>query len=223
MQTIQSILEDLAPYLKEKKAEREQHEHDLSEIILKTDYLTENVIDYNTLSVDYTIFLQSEYVNIPRLNRYLEQLVHLGYELGLYGFFLATKALQKLLKSSQILDLNTDSRGKQLFNDTVQRIDCLVNDVLQGLFDFYQDQNDILFSSKVLKLFQRIMKDLETKNLSRCIVFVERIYTASILTEVLIELSRRLLLSNDNQLKIKYVTGPRANIGNAKMNAKYLV
>ncbi|CAF1271794.1 unnamed protein product [Adineta steineri] len=219
---IESIVEDLKPYLKDKKEEREQHERDLSEAIINTDYLGENVIDYNTLSIDYTIFLQSEYVNIPQLKKYLEQLIHVGYELGLYGLFIATKALQKALKLSQSLDRMIDSREKQIFDDAIRRIDCLVDDILPGLIDFHRHQNNILFSSKVLKLFERIMNDVTAKNLSRCIIFVERIYTASTLTKVLTELRKILSPSSDNQLKIKYVTGPRANVGDVKMNAKYL-
>ncbi|CAF1126055.1 unnamed protein product [Adineta steineri] len=220
--TIQSILLDLEPYVKAKKAERERIAHDLSEVMLTEDYLGENVTQYNNLSVDYTIFLQSEYVNIPRLKRYLEQLIHVGYELGLYGLFLATKSLQKALKSSQALDLISDAQGKQLFDDSLQRIDCLVDDILQGLIDINQGNDGVLFSSKVLNLFQRINTDVDKNSLVRCIVFVERIYTATVLTQILIGLMNKMLPLNNNHFKIKYLTGPRANIGDAKMTAKYL-
>jgi hypothetical protein len=214
---------DLEPYLREKKAEGEQVEHDLSEVMLTTDYLGENNTNYNTRSVDYTIFLQSEYVSLPQLKRYLNNLTHIGYELGIYGLFLAAKTLRERLKSTQVLDLISDPRGKQLFDDSVRRIDCLVDDILNGLVDINYDNNEILFSSKVLKLFQRIHDDISKHNLGRCIVFVERIETTYVLSEVLTFLSERLLPLNNDRPKIKYLTGPRANLGKAKMTAKYLV
>ncbi|CAF5161895.1 unnamed protein product, partial [Rotaria magnacalcarata] len=93
-------------YLTSKKAEREKIEHDLVESILMTDYLGLNLTEYNALSVDYTIFLESEYVNLPRLRYYLKNLIHTGYELGIYGLFLAAEAFQKAL------DLITDSDAK---------------------------------------------------------------------------------------------------------------
>ncbi|CAF1143272.1 unnamed protein product [Rotaria sp. Silwood1] len=113
-ETIQSIVDDLKSYLSEQKAEREKIEQDLVEVILMTDYLGENLTEYSARSVDYTIFLQSEYVNLPRLKYYLENLLYTGYELGIYGFFLACKALQRTLKSSRALELITDEKGKAL-------------------------------------------------------------------------------------------------------------
>ncbi|CAF2139709.1 unnamed protein product [Rotaria magnacalcarata] len=219
--TIESILADLESYLSKQKAEREKVEHDLVESILMTDYLGLNLTEYNALSVDYTIFLQSEYVNLPRLRYYLKNLIHTGYELGIYGLFLAAEALQKVLKSSQALDLITDSDAKELFDSSSQRIDCLVDDILRNLVNINLNNEQNLFSSKVLHLFQRIKKDVDDDNLGRCIVFVERIYTAAILSKILAFLSEKLLLENKNCLKIKYLTGPRASIGDAMMSAKY--
>jgi hypothetical protein len=209
--------------LKERKTERERIENDLSEVMLTTNYRDENLADYNTRSVDYTIFLQSEYMSLPKLKSYLNNLAHIGYELGIYGLFLAAKTLRKVLKSTQVLDSITDPTGKELFDDSVRRVDCLVDDILNGLVDANCDNNDILFSSKVLKLFQRINDDISKDNLGRCIVFVERIYTASVLSQVLAFLNERLLPLNDDRPRIKYLTGPRANLGDAKMAAKDLV
>ncbi|CAF4055169.1 unnamed protein product [Rotaria sp. Silwood2] len=219
--TIESILLDLQPYLTEQKAERKKIEHDLAEVMLTTDYLGLNLDKYNAHSVDYTIFLQSEYVNLPRLKHYLVNLTFTGYELGIYGLFLAAESLQKVLKSSQALDLITDSKGKELFNNSLERIDCLVNDILRNLIDINQNNYEILFSSKVLNLFHRIKNDVDKDNLGRCIVFVERIYTAIILRQILTFLGEKFLPRNKNCLKIKYLTRPRANIGNTTMTAKY--
>ncbi|CAF2101469.1 unnamed protein product, partial [Rotaria magnacalcarata] len=213
--TIESILADLESYLSKQKAEREKIEHDLAESILMTDYLGLNLTEYNALSVDYTIFLQSEYVNLPRLRYYLKNLIHTGYELGIYGLFLAAEAFQKAL------DLITDSDAKELYDNSSQRIDCLADDILRNLVDINLNNDQNLFSSKVLHLFQRIKKDVDDDNLGRCIVFVERIYTAAILSKILAFLSEKMLLENKNCLKIKYLTGSRANIGDAMMSAKY--
>ncbi|CAF1617514.1 unnamed protein product, partial [Rotaria magnacalcarata] len=202
-------------YLTSKKAEREKIEHDLVESILMTDYLGLNLTEYNALSVDYTIFLESEYVNLPRLRYYLKNLIHTGYELGIYGLFLAAEAFQKAL------DLITDSDAKELYDNSSQRIDCLADDILRNLVDINLNNDQNLFSSKVLHLFQRIKKDVDDDNLGRCIVFVERIYTAAILSKILAFLSEKMLLENKNCLKIKYLTGSRANIGDAMMSAKY--
>jgi hypothetical protein len=150
-------------------------------------------------------------------------ITHIGYELGLYGLFLAGKSLRKLVKSCQVLDFITDSNGKELFNDSVRRIDCLVDDILDGLVDVNENNNDILFSSKVLKLFEYLKDNIDKSNVSRCIIFVERIYTASVLSELLNFLIEKLLPQNNEHFKIKYLTGPRANLGEAKMTSKYLV
>ncbi len=209
--------------MRERKAEREQMEHDLSGVIFNTDYLGENITNYNAQSVDYTIFLQSQYINVPRLKHYLTNLAHMGYELGIYGLFIGTQAFRKRLKLSQMFELINDPKGKDLFDDAVERIDCLVDDILNNLVDINQYNNDILFSSKVLKLFQRIKDDVDKDNLGGCIVFVERVDTACVLNEVLAFLSKRQLPLNNDHLKIKYLTGSKASLGEAPMTAKYLV
>ncbi|CAF1306326.1 unnamed protein product [Rotaria sordida] len=166
-ETIQSIVDDLKPYLSKQKAERGNIEQDLVEFMLMTDYLDENFLEYNARSVDYTMFLQSEYVNLPRLKHYLENLLHTGYELGIYGLFLAAKALQKTLKSSRARELITDERGKELFDSSVRRIDCLTDDILRNLIHINQNNDEILFSSKVLNLFHRIKQDIDKDSLGQ--------------------------------------------------------
>ncbi len=209
--------------MKEKKAEREQMEYDLSEVILTTDYLGDNIANYNARSIDYTIYLQSEYVNVPRLKRYLTDLAHMGYELGIYGLFIGAKALRKRLKLSQMFELINDPMGKELFDDAVERIDCLVDDILNNLVNINQDNNDILFSAKVLEVFRRLKNDVDKNNLGRCIVFVERVDTAYVLTEMLAFLNKRQWPLNSDHLKIKYLTGPKPSLGEIPMTAKYLV
>ncbi len=214
---------NIEPYLKEKKAQRQQMEYDLSEVILTTDYLSDNIANYNAHSIDYTIFLQSEYVNVPRLKRYLTDLIHMGYELGIYGLFIGAKVLRERLKLSQMFELINDPKGKELFDDAVERIDCLVDDILNNLVNINQGNNDILFSGKVLEVFQRLKNDVDKNNLGRCIVFVERVDIAYVLSEILAFLSKRQWLLNSDHLKIKYLTGTKASLGEIPMTAKYLV
>ncbi|CAF3332479.1 unnamed protein product [Rotaria sp. Silwood2] len=220
-QTIQSIVDDLKLYLREQKEECEKIEHDLVEVMLMTDYLGENLTEYNARSVDYTAFLQSKYVNLPRLKHYLDNLLHIGYELGIYGLFLAAKALQKTLKSSQALELITDEKGKELFDSSMRRIDCLTDDILQNLIHINQHNDKILFSSKVLNVFYRIKQDVDSDSLGRCIVFVQRIYTAIILNQLLNFLSERFPADNTKRLKIKYLTGQKSSVGSTAMTAIY--
>ena len=92
-----------------------QLESDLVALIMTSDYLAEDVNDYTTSSVNYTIFLQSEYINLPRLKQYLGDLQHVGYELGLYGLYIATRNIRRILKASRALELITDSEGKTLY------------------------------------------------------------------------------------------------------------
>lgn len=210
-------------YLTEKKEKRAQIEHDLVEAMLTTDYLGENLPEYNTRSVDYTMFLQSEYINLPRLKHHLENLLHTGYELGLYGLFMAAETLQKVLNLSQAHELITDQEGKELFDSSLQRINCLIDDIIQNLIHINKNNDQILFSSKVRTLFQRIQRDIDNNSLGRSIVFVQRIYTAIILNKLLSFLSKNASGDYAKRLKIKYLTGPKASVGSTAMTAKYQV
>ena len=114
--------------------------------------------------------------------------------------------------------------AKELFDDAVERIDCLVDDILNNLVEFNQNENDILFSAKVLEVFLRLKNDIDKNNLGRCIVFVERVDTAYV-SKVkfwLFSIRRQWPLNND-YIKIKYLTGPKPSLGEVPMTAKYLV
>ena len=223
MQIIQSIVSDLGRYLNKRKADLAEIELGLTEVILNTDYLGENIAEYNTQSVDYTIFLQSQYISLPRLKHYLDNLIHIGNELGVYGLFRAGTMLRNLLHASEALNFIVDPTSKELFDSSLQRIDCLVDDILRNLVDLNENKTEVLFSSKVLTLFERLANDIDRGSLGRCIVFVERIYTAAILSLTLNYLKGTLPSESQKRLRIKYVTGQRSNMGDATMNAKYQV
>jgi hypothetical protein len=209
--------------LKKRKADLAEIELELTEVILNTDYLGENIAEYNVQSVDYTIFLQSQSINLPHLKRYLDNLAHIGRELGIYALFQASNMLRNLLHAPETLNLIVDTSAKELFDSSLQRIDCLVDDILRTLVDLNESRTDVLFSSKVLQLFQRLTSDIDKRSLGRCIVFVERIHTATILNVTLNHLRGTLPLESQTRLKIKYVTGQRSNMGDVTMNAKYQV
>jgi hypothetical protein len=86
---IKSIVVDLQSYLIGRKEKQDQLEYDLTQIMCTADYRPENISSYNQHATDYTIFLQSQYLSVPRVKHYLESLVHTGEELGVYGLFLA--------------------------------------------------------------------------------------------------------------------------------------
>lgn len=216
---MESIASKLKNYLHDRDEERQQREQELSELMLTTDYHRENVANYNTASVNYMVFLQPQYMNLCRLKHYLENLLHVGHELGLYGLFLATEAFRKVVKSSQALTLITEPQDRELFEDAVERIDCLVDDILRPLVDIYRDDMEVMYSEKTRILFDRLTNDMEQNNLGRAIVFVQRVQTAGILSCVLSKLAE----AKTNLLKIRYVTGSKASLGEAKMSAKYLV
>lgn len=181
----------------------------------------ENLSSYDACSQDYTIFLQSEYVSLPKLRRYIRNLLDTGYELGIYGLFLAAKALQTVLKLSHGRDLIIDEKGKELFDSTLKKIDCVTEDILQNLIAINQNDEKCLFSSKVLLLLDRIKQDFNRDKHGRCIVFVQQIFTATILSQLLTVINEQMQRDNSNQFKIKYVTGPGSNIGGIAMTAKY--
>ena len=223
LKIIQSIVSDLKSYLTQKKREAEALECELAELMLTTDYLGENVAQYNTQSVDYTMFLQSQYITLPRLKHYLENLANTGYELGIYGLFRAGSMLRDLLHSPLIQNDSTDASAKEQFDSSLERIDCLVEDILRNLVDLHQDNNEILFSSKVLQLSERLKGAVKEEGLGPCIVFVERIYTAAMLSQILTYLSEKVPSDSQGTLRIKYLTGQRASVGEVPMTAKYQV
>jgi hypothetical protein len=60
-------------------------------------------------------------------------------------------------------------------------------------------------------------------SISRCIVFVERVYTATILSQVLSDLIESIEPPWNTRLKVKHITGIKAIFSDKPMTAKYQV
>jgi hypothetical protein len=210
-------------YSSKQKDVHSKIETNLSQTILTTDYRGENVGNYNRQSADYTSFIQSQSITLVALKRYLDNVVEVGNELGLAGLFSFAKELRKKLKINQTHLFITNPSARELFEDIYQRLECLVDDILKPLFLKNIDYK-ILISPKVGKLIDRIVKQQKLKGPhSKCIVFVERVYTATILSKVLSDLILALESPWDVQLKVKHVTGVKAIFSDKPMTAKYQV
>ncbi|CAF4030964.1 unnamed protein product, partial [Rotaria sp. Silwood1] len=72
-------------YISKRKDEYKNIERNLSHTMLTTDYRGNNIDIYNQQSFDYTTFTQSQSVAIIHIKRFIENLIEIGYELGLYG------------------------------------------------------------------------------------------------------------------------------------------
>ena len=203
-----------------KKAAYDEIESRLTRTMLTSKYRTENVAVYTAQSSEYTTFTQFRPVTLPLVKRHLDNLIEIGYELGLWGLFLFAKALRKRLKSNRLSLMIVDSNTRELFDDCLTRLDCLVDDILKNLYRLHDTDLDVLFSPKVHQLFERL---LQQNTDGRCIVFVERIYAASILSQVLSDLNAAAIPAKDTRLKINYITGAKSNFTNSVMTARYQV
>jgi hypothetical protein len=194
--------------------------------MLTTDYHKETITIYQTQSSEYTEFTQSQSATLINLKHYIENLIEVGYELGLLGLYLFAKDLRKKLKVNQSHLSIINKSAQEIFQDILQRLDCLVDDILKNLHQLYLNEFEILFSSKVLKLIERIIKQQNIKHTNdrgRCIVFVERVYTATILSQVLSDLISSLESPWDTRLQAKHVTGIKAIFSDKPMTVKYQV
>lgn len=203
--------------IQSKKAEYEEIESRLTRTMLTSRYRTENVAVYTAQSTEYTTFTQFRSLTLPLVKRDLDNVIEIGYELGLWGLFLFAKALRKRLKSNRLSLVVLDSNTRELFNDCLARLDCLVDDILKNLYRIHDTDLLVLFSPKVHQLFERL---LQQNTDGRCIVFVERIYTASILSRVLSDLNVAAIPTKNTRLKFKYVTGAKSNFADSVMTAR---
>jgi hypothetical protein len=192
--------------------------------MLTTDYRGSNIAVYHTQSSDYTAFIQAQSITLISLKRYLENLMEVGYELGLLGLLEFAKDLRKKLKHNQLLLRNFSLSVQAIFEDIFQRLECLVDDILKNLYQLNIHNYNVLISPKVSALLNRIIEQQKTKGtFGQCIVFVERVYTATILSHVLSDLVLTLEPPGDSLLKIKYVTGIKAFFSDKPMTVKYQV
>jgi len=211
-------------YLSKKKVQYNKIETDLSHTILTTDYRGDNLPTYQKQSSDYTLFTQSQSIILINLKRILENLIEVGYELGLLGLYTFAKELRKKLKTNQTHLFITNLSAREIFQDIFQRLECLVDDILKNLCSSNSTEYEILFSPKVIKLIQRIIQQQNIENTNgRCIVFVERVYTATILSQVLSDLVKTLDPPWDTRLKVNHVTGIKVVLGDSPMTVKHQV
>ena len=216
-----SIIEN---FRSSQKQEHKKIESVLSNTMITTDYKRENVTVYHQQSSEYTTSVQSQSIAIDNLKRYLENLIEVGYELGLFGLFLFAKDLRKRFKTNQANLYFTTIKAQELFIDICQRLECLVDDILTNLYRLNLADHEILCSPKVLQLIERIIEQHERKKeSSKCIVFVERVYTATMLSYVLSKLILGIETPWDTKLKVKHVTGIKAIFSNESMSAKQQV
>lgn len=211
-------------YLLKRKGEYRKIEENIVETIRMKDYLGKNIIEYNEQSQKYTEFKQTESTIMRPLKSFLDNSIEVGYELGIYGLLNCTKILRKRLKLLKSCLLFGDQAARELFDDIFIHLECLVNDVLSYLCTLNENNLDMLISLKVQKLLDRIIQqyDNTTKN-NRCIVFVERIATASVLSKILSDLIPSLDSPWNTKLKVKHVTGTGADFHDKPMTAKYQV
>ena len=203
-----------------KKQQYEGIETKLTQTMLTSQYRTENVAVYTAQSSEYTTFIQLTSITLLHVKRYLENLIEIGYELGLWGLLLFGRELRKRLNSKGLSLFILDSSTREIFLDCLTRLDCLVDDILKNLYRLHETDLDVLFSPKVHQLFQRLLKQ---NNDGRCIIFVERIYTASILSQVLSDLNAAVEPSVNVRLRFKHVTGVNSHFCDVAMTARYQV
>jgi ERCC4-related helicase len=210
-------------YLSKQNDEYSKIEADLGHTMLTTDYRGENVATYNRQSSAFTTFTQSQSITIVNLKRILENLVEVGQELGLAGLYFFATEFRGKLKVNQTHLFILNSSARELFQDVFQRLECLVDDILEHLYQS-NIKYEILFSPKVIQLIERIVEQQEINRTdSKCIVFVERVYTATMLNQVLLKCISSLESPWDTRLKVKHVTGIKAIFNDKPMTAKYQV
>ncbi|CAF1174718.1 unnamed protein product [Adineta ricciae] len=192
----------------------------LSQTMLTTNYRDENVERYHKQSSDLTSFVQLQSPVLPRLKRDLNNAIEIGQELGILGMTIFLQDLRKKLTTDEYRLCNMEQDAREVFNDIFQRVECLVDDILKNLCRLYSHHRHILFSPKVFKLLERIMQQQITKHTSgRCIVFVERVYTAAVLSEVVSDLISTFEPPWNTKLRVKHVTGFKTTFSEKSMTA----
>ncbi|CAF3584226.1 unnamed protein product [Rotaria socialis] len=151
-------------------------------------------------------FIQLQCRTLDQLKCHLDNIIHLGFDLGLYGFSLGIKSLRKYFQSKNTFIKRTDQIAKKLYDKIIQNLDSLINNQLQNL----PSDRQILYSVKVIKLKELISQN----NLDQCIVFVERVHTAAFLCQVLEKIF-------DNSIKIQYLAGSKASLDGINSPSKH--
>ncbi|CAF1273759.1 unnamed protein product [Rotaria sordida] len=186
-QKIKLLLDELNKYLNTKK----------SQVIFQNDLLQEN---------NQPNFIQLQCRTLDQLKCHLDNIIHIGYDLGLYGLFLGIISLKNYLESKNALINITDKEAKDLYEKIIKSLDSLINNEFKNL----PENRQILYSDKVIRLEEIIKKN----SLGQCIVFVERVYAAAFLYQVLGKIF-------GDSIKIKYLAGSKAYIDGISVSNKY--
>ncbi len=153
-------------------------------------------------------FIRFQCRTLDQLKSHLDNIIHIGYDLGLYGFFLGVKSLRDHLKSTNAFMTISNPSERELYGKIMDKLDRLINDPLKKILENRQ----IHFSDKVLKVEEYIRRNSD----GQTIVFVERVFTAAFLCQVLREIF-------GNSMKVKYLAGSKAGIDGESLSAKYQV
>ena len=145
---------------------------------------------------------------MDKLKHQLDNIIHIGHDLGLYGLFLGITSLRKGLKAKNASIRTHVQNAQDLYDKIIGNLDSLIDDDLKNLIE----DRWIRYSDKVLKL-NRFVKE---NNHGQTIVFVERVHTAAFLSQVLEEISGK-------SVKIKYIAGSKACIDGTAVSTKYQV
>ena len=128
----------------------------------------------------------------------------MGRDLGLYGFSLGIKKLKTHLVSKNVFITIFDQNDKDLYDKVLTTLDNLINNQLANL----TDKRTVLYSEKVRQVEEYIKENSKGKT----IVFVERIYTAALLCQVLKD-----LLPDS---RMEYLAGSKASIDEISSSPK---
>jgi hypothetical protein len=179
-------------------------EQKLSSTILNTEYRTNNAHAYHEQSNQYTSVLQSKSIQLPQFIRYLENLLEIGFELGIWAFYRCAKRLRRTIQTRQISVVIVDVATQTLVDECLQCLDCVIDDILKNLCQLNIKDIDMLISNKVQLLVERISTH---EGHVRCIVFVERIQMGIALSELLTALFSCLSAPLNNRLRVKHTSG----------------
>jgi hypothetical protein len=144
-----------------------------------------------------------------QIKSHLDNIIHIGYDLGLYGLSLGIQSLRNHLKSTNAFTtISSNPNEKELYDKIINKLDWLINNPLKEL----PEDRRIRFSDKVLKVEEYIKQNSH----GQTIVFVERIFTAAFLCKILKEIFGK-------SMEIKYLAGSKAGIAEARVSTTYQV
>lgn len=182
--------------------------------MLTSDYKSGNISIYSQQSQEYSIYTAENSLDLRALKRKFETFMEVFFELGFFGQWLFGKKLQAHLKSFLNV-LGTQSIvHQQMFSDIAQRFDCTMNEITENIFQMNANCREILYSPKVLELIELIKQC----KFNRCIVFVQRIEVAELLSKILVKiLATEMPASN---LKVDHVTGTKSIASDVDLTTK---